>query len=55
MRGRLVGETVAAVPNVAYWLETDRRQVVSACQPFTAKGDIWNAPRQLRLVERQRR
>ena len=42
-------------PNVAYWLETDRRQVVSGCQPFTAKGDIWNAPSQLRLVERQRR
>jgi hypothetical protein len=42
-------------PNVAYWLETDRGQVVSACQPFTAKGDIWNAPSQLRLVERVRR
>lgn len=42
-------------PNVAYWLETDRRQVVSRCQPFAAKGDIWNAPSQLRLVERQRR
>jgi hypothetical protein len=41
-------------PNVAYWLEVDRRQVVSACQPFTAKGDIWNAPNQLRLTERQR-
>src|SRR5687767_9779338 len=41
-------------PNVAYWLETDRRQVVSACQPFTAKGDIWNAPNELRLRERQR-
>jgi hypothetical protein len=39
-------------PNVAYWLETDRRQVVSACQPFTAKGDIWNAPNQLRLTSR---
>jgi hypothetical protein len=42
-------------PNVAYWLETDRRQVVSACQPFTAKGDIWNAPNELRLRERERR
>ena len=42
-------------PNVAYWLEVDRRQVVSACQPFTARGDIWNAPSELRLVERQRR
>lgn len=41
-------------PNVAYWLETDRRQVVSACEPFTAKGDIWNAPNELRLRERQR-
>ena len=41
-------------PNVAYWLETDRRQVVSACQPFTAHGDIWNAPNELRLRERQR-
>jgi hypothetical protein len=39
-------------PNVAYWLEVDRRQVVSACQPFTAKGDIWNAPNQLRLTNR---
>jgi len=39
-------------PNVAYWLEVDRRQVVSACQPFTAKGDIWNAPNQLRLTKR---
>ena len=42
-------------PNAAYWLEVDRRQVVSACQPFTAKGDIWNAPNELRLRERQRR
>ena len=42
-------------PNVAYWLEVDRRQVVSACQPFTAKGDIWNAPNELRLRERARR
>jgi FecR protein len=42
-------------PNVAYWLEVDRRQVVSACQPFAAKGDIWNAPDELRLRERQRR
>ena len=42
-------------PNVAYWLEVDRRQVVSACQPFTAKGDIWNAPNVLRLTDRQRR
>ena len=39
-------------PNIAYWLEVDRRQVVSACQPFTAKGDIWNAPDQLRLTNR---
>jgi hypothetical protein len=39
-------------PNIAYWLEVDRRQVVSACQPFTAKGDIWNAPNQLRLSGR---
>ena len=39
-------------PNIAYWLEVDRRQVVSACQPFTAKGDIWNAPSQLRLTHR---
>jgi len=36
-------------PNIAYWLEVDRRQVVSACQPFTAKGDIWNVPNELRL------
>jgi len=39
-------------PDVAYWLETDRARVVSACQPFTAKGDIWNAPNQLRLTSR---
>ena len=39
-------------PNIADWLEVDRRQVVSACQPFTAKGDIWNAPSQLRLTRR---
>ena len=39
-------------PNIAYWLEVDRRQVVSACQPFTAQGDIWNAPNQLRLTSR---
>ena len=39
-------------PNIAYWLEVDRRQVVSACQPFAAKGDIWNAPHQLRLTNR---
>jgi FecR protein len=39
-------------PNIAYWLEVDRRQVISACQPFTAKGDIWNAPSQLRLTHR---
>ena len=39
-------------PHVAYWLEVDRRQVVSACQPFTAQGDIWNAPTQLRLTGR---
>jgi hypothetical protein len=42
-------------PNVAYWLEVDRRQVVSACQPFNAKGNIWNAPNELRLVNRLRR
>jgi hypothetical protein len=41
-------------PNVAYWLEVDRGQVVSACQPFTARGDIWNAPSQLRLTNRIR-
>jgi len=39
-------------PNIAYWLEVDRRRVVSACQPFTAKGDIWNAPNELRLRSR---
>ena len=42
-------------PNVAYWLEVDRRQVVSDCQPFNAKGNIWNAPNELRLVNRLRR
>ena len=42
-------------PNVAYWVETDRRQVMSGCQPFSAQGDIWNAPDQLRLTERLRR
>jgi hypothetical protein len=39
-------------PRVAYWLEVDRGRVVSACQPFTAKGDIWNAPDELRLRNR---
>jgi len=42
-------------PNVAYWLEVDRRHVVSACQPFTARGDVWNAPNELRLTDRRRR
>lgn len=41
-------------PNVAYWLEVDHGQVVSACQPFTARGDIWNAPNELRLRDRVR-
>ncbi|MCC6178984.1 MAG: FecR domain-containing protein [Chloroflexi bacterium] len=39
-------------PNVAYWVETDRRQVVSACQPFNPRGNIWNAPGELRLNRR---
>jgi hypothetical protein len=39
-------------PRVAYWLEVDRGQAVSACQPFTVKGDIWNAPNELRLTSR---
>ena len=39
-------------PNIAYWLETDRGQVVSGCQPFKPKGSIWSAPGELRLVNR---
>jgi hypothetical protein len=41
-------------PGVAYWAEVDRGQVVSDCQPFNARGDIWNAPSQARLRERER-
>jgi hypothetical protein len=40
-------------PNLGYWVEVDRGQVVSACQPFTAGGDPWGAPAQLRLSERR--
>ena len=36
-------------PRVAYWTEVSRGQVVSACQPFNARGDIWNAPAEARL------
>lgn len=36
-------------PNVAYWARVDRGQVVSACQPFRPRGNIWNAPGELRL------
>jgi hypothetical protein len=36
-------------PNLGYWLEVDRGQVVSACQPFPRHGDPWNAPTELRL------
>lgn len=39
-------------PNVAYWAEVDRGQVISACQPFRPKGSIWDAPRELRLTNR---
>lgn len=39
-------------PHVAYWVETDRNQVVSACQPFNPKGNIWAAPGELRLHRR---
>jgi hypothetical protein len=34
----------------AYWTEVSRGQVVSACQPFNARGDIWNAPAEARLA-----
>ena len=39
-------------PNLGYWAEVDRGQVVSACQPFHASGSIWQAPRELRLTNR---
>ena len=39
-------------PNLGYWLEVDRGRVVSACQPFRARGSIWNAPGELRLEHR---
>jgi hypothetical protein len=39
-------------PNVAYWAEVNRGQVVSACQPFRPRGSIWDAPRELRLTNR---
>jgi hypothetical protein len=39
-------------PNVAYWAEVDRGQVVSACQPFRPRGSIWAAPGELRLRQR---
>lgn len=39
-------------PNVAYWTEVERGRVIGACQPFTARGDIWNAPTVLRLAGR---
>jgi hypothetical protein len=39
-------------PNVAYWAEVDRGQVISACQPFRPRGSIWDAPRELRLTNR---
>jgi hypothetical protein len=39
-------------PNVAYWAEVDRGQVISRCQPFRPRGSIWDAPRELRLTDR---
>ncbi len=39
-------------PRVAYWAEVSRGQVISACQPFNARGDIWNAPAEARLQAR---
>jgi hypothetical protein len=39
-------------PNLGYWVEVDRGKVVSACQPFSAGGDPWGAPAQLRLRNR---
>jgi hypothetical protein len=39
-------------PNVAYWAEVDRGQVISRCQPFRVQGSIWQAPRELRLTHR---
>ena len=40
-------------PRVAYWTEVSRGQVVSQCQPFNPRGDIWNAPSEARLRPRQ--
>jgi hypothetical protein len=39
-------------PNMGYWLETDRGQVVGRCQPFRLSGSIWQAPSELRLTRR---
>lgn len=39
-------------PNLGYWVEVDRRQVVSRCNPITADGSIWNTPGTLRLRNR---
>jgi FecR protein len=39
-------------PNVAYWAQVERGRVIGACQPFNARGDIWNAPTVLRLTNR---
>ncbi len=36
-------------PNLGYWVEVDRGRVVSACHPFTARGDPWGAPGEPRL------
>ncbi len=39
-------------PRLGYWVEVDRGQVVSRCQPFATRGNPWNAPTELRLTNR---
>jgi hypothetical protein len=39
-------------PNLGYWAEVDRGQVVSGCNPIRADGSIWNTPGTLRLTRR---
>lgn len=39
-------------PNLGYWAEVDRGQVISRCQPIKADGSIWNTPATLRLPRR---
>jgi len=39
-------------PNLGYWAEVDRGQVISGCNPIRADGSIWDTPGTLRLTNR---